>query len=150
MTILQFLEGLSDRQAAHAVRSRIDGKYLLGLELTDAGFDWSVLSEFRARLIAGHAEMRMFETLLSLCRERGWLKARGRQRRDSTHVLSTARALNRLELVVETVRMACRTLESESTGCSMLIASVRTFALESCINACITASRTRSSAATYG
>ena len=53
VTILQFRENLSDRQAAEAVRARIDWKYLLGLELTDAGFDFSVLSEFRTRLLRG-------------------------------------------------------------------------------------------------
>src|SRR5215212_7978602 len=53
VTVLQFVEGLADRQAAEAVRSRIDWKYLLGLELTDPGFDFSVLSEFRTRLIEG-------------------------------------------------------------------------------------------------
>src|SRR5690349_5046127 len=53
VTIFQFLENLSDRQAAEAVRARIDWKYALGLELTDPGFDFSVLSEFRTRLIAG-------------------------------------------------------------------------------------------------
>ncbi len=108
--ILQSLEDLSDRQAAHAVRSRIDWKYLLGLELTDAGFDWSILCEFRARLVAGHAEMRLLETVLAACEQRGWLKARGRQRTDSTHVLTAARALNRLELVAETLRAALNTL----------------------------------------
>src|SRR5713101_4245927 len=51
VTVFQFLEGLSDRQAAEAVRGRIDWKYALGLELTDAGFDASVLSEFRSRLV---------------------------------------------------------------------------------------------------
>jgi transposase len=44
VTIFQFQEGLSDRQAAEAVRGRIDWKYALSLELTDAGFDASVRS----------------------------------------------------------------------------------------------------------
>ena len=51
-TVPQFMEGLSDRQAADAVRARIDWKYALGLELTDAGFDHTVLSEFRNRAFA--------------------------------------------------------------------------------------------------
>ena len=55
-TVLQFVEGLSDRQAADAVRGRIDWKYALGLSLTDPGFDHTVLSEFRSRLIDGGAE----------------------------------------------------------------------------------------------
>src|SRR6266516_3871659 len=75
------------RIPADAVRGRIDWKYALGLELTDPGFDASVLSEFRARLVSGSAEQLLLETLLARCRERGWLKARGRQRTDSTHVL---------------------------------------------------------------
>lgn len=45
VTVLQFVENLSDQHAADAVRGRIDWKYLLGLDLTDAGFDASVLSE---------------------------------------------------------------------------------------------------------
>ena len=75
-------EGLTDRQAADAVRGRLDWKYLLGLELTDAGFDHSVLSEFRARLVAGGGETYLLEALLKSCQARGWLKARGRQRTD--------------------------------------------------------------------
>ena len=76
MTVMQFREGLSDRQAAEAVRARIDWKYLLGLELTDPGFDFSVLSEFRDRLLAGNAEARLLDTLLERCRTLGFRKAR--------------------------------------------------------------------------
>ncbi len=71
ITIMQFREQLSDRQAAEAVRARIDWKYLLGLELTDPGFDFSVLSEFRDRLLAGNAEERSLDTLLERCRALG-------------------------------------------------------------------------------
>src|SRR5688572_11406119 len=88
VTILQFVEHLPDRRAAEAVRGRIDWKYALGLELTDPGFDSTVLCEFRARLIAGSAEQRLPDALLERCRERNWLKARGRQRTDSTQVLA--------------------------------------------------------------
>jgi transposase len=106
VTELQFAEGLSDRQAAEAVRGRIDWKYALGLPLTDPGFDYSVLSEFRARLIAGAAAQRLLDRLLEQCRTRGLLKARGRQRTDSTRVLGALRQLNRLECVGETLRQA--------------------------------------------
>src|SRR5262249_22244001 len=64
-TVLQFVEGLSDRRAADAVRGRIDWKYALGLELTDAGFDHTVLSEFRTRLVQGKAEQTLLDTLLT-------------------------------------------------------------------------------------
>jgi transposase len=110
VTLLQFAEGLSDRQAVEAVRSRIDWKYMLRLELTDPGFDASVLSEFRSRLITGAAEYLLFETLLTWCRTRQLVKARGRQRTDSTHILAAVRALNRIEVVGETLRHALNTL----------------------------------------
>src|SRR3954471_5852071 len=105
-TVLQYLEGLSDRQAADAVRGRIDWKYALRLPLTDPGFDHTVLSEFRSRLIEGKAEQRMLDTLLDRLRELGLVKPRGRQRTDSTHVLAAVRGLNRLERVGETLRAA--------------------------------------------
>ena len=109
-TILQFAEGLSDRQAAEAVRSRIDWKYVLGLELTDPGFDHTVLSEFRTRLVTGQAEALLLEALLTLARAQGLLKVRGRQRTDSTHVVGAIRVLNRLERVGETLRAALNSL----------------------------------------
>jgi transposase len=110
VTILQFRETLADRQAAEAVRARIDWKYLLGLELTDPGFDFSVLSEFRDRLLAGHTEALLLEKFLEQCCARGLLKARGPQRTDATHVLAAIRVLNRLELVAETLRAALNDL----------------------------------------
>src|SRR5918992_4586582 len=79
VTILQFRETLSDRQAADAVRARIDWKYLLGLDLTDPGFDFSVLSEFRDRLLAGSAEERLLDKLLEGCQAHGLIKSRGQQ-----------------------------------------------------------------------
>jgi transposase len=110
ISVMQFAERLSDRKAADAVRGRIDWKYALGLPLDDPGFDASVLCEFRARLLAGSAEQDLLDTLLTLCRERGWLHARGRQRTDSTHVLAAIRAHNRLETVRETLRHALNVL----------------------------------------
>src|SRR5499427_9166817 len=106
VTIMQFRENLADRQAAEAVRARIDWKYLLSLELTDPGFDFSVLSEFRDRLLAGSAEELLLDKLLERCQALGLLTARGQQRTDSTHVLAAIRVLNRLELVAETLRAA--------------------------------------------
>jgi transposase len=110
VSAMQFMENLSDRQAAQAVRARIDWKYALGLELTDEGFHYSALSEFRTRLVQGSIEQVLLDTLLERCQERGWLKARGRQRTDSTHVLGAVKALNQLELVGETLRHALNVL----------------------------------------
>jgi transposase len=106
VTVFQFLEHLSDRQAADAVRARIDWKYALGLELTDPGFHFSVLAEFRARLVAGGAEHLLLDTMLERFKARGLVKPRGKQRTDSTHVLAAVHDLHLLELVAETLRAA--------------------------------------------
>ena len=108
--VLRFAENLTDRQAAEAVRSRIGWKYLLGLEVTDQGFDHTVLSEFRSRVAAGSAEARLLDALLVHCTARKLLKARGRQRTDATHVLAAIRVLNRLECVGEAMRHALNSL----------------------------------------
>ena len=76
VTLLPFRENLADRQAVEAVRARIDWTYLLSLELTDPGFDFSVLSECRDRLLAGSAETLLWDKLLARCRTMGLLKAR--------------------------------------------------------------------------
>jgi len=100
------MEGLSDAQVADAVRSRIDWKYARALELTDPGFDRSVLTEFRSRLLAGSAETLLLDTLLDRLQDQGLLKARGRARTDGTHVLAVVRVLSRLVLCGETLRAA--------------------------------------------
>ncbi len=106
VTVLQAMEGLTDRQAAEYVRTRIDWKYALSLELTDDGFDASVLTEFRERLVEHRAEELVLEPILKLSQERGWLRAGGKQRTDATAVLSSVRALNSLESVGESMRAA--------------------------------------------
>jgi len=112
VTVMQFSEGLSDRQAAEAVRARIDWKYALGLRLSDPGFNFSVLSEFRSRLVEGGKEGALLEKLLEECKQRGYLKVRGRQRTDSTHVLGALRVLSKWERTAETMRAALNALAS--------------------------------------
>ncbi|MFI6663313.1 IS1182 family transposase [Streptomyces sp. NPDC050523] len=111
VSVLQFAENLSDRAAADAVRTRIDWKYALGLELEDPGFDHSVLCEFRARLAEqdGAADQ-LLQVMLDRLVEAGLLRAGGRQRTDATHVLAAVRTLSRLELVGETLRAALEEL----------------------------------------
>lgn len=110
VTVMQFSEGLSDRQAAEAVRARIDWKYVLGLELDDPGFNYSVLSEFRERLVVGQREQLLLDDLLTRLKELKLLKGRGQQRTDSTHILGAVRQLNRIEIVGETLRQALNEL----------------------------------------
>ncbi len=110
VTIFQFLENLTDRQAANAVRGRVDWKYALGLKLEDPGFDFSVLSEFRDRLVAGGSEQLVEQKLLEHCKASGLIKERGKQRTDSTFVVANVRVMNRAELVGETLRAALNEL----------------------------------------
>ncbi|GAB3171996.1 hypothetical protein GCM10027162_13810 [Streptomyces incanus] len=110
VTVLQFAEDLTDRQAAAMAVRAIDWKYALGAELTDTGFDASVLSKFRARLAASGMERVVFDRLLAHCKEAGLVAAGGKQRTDSTHVISAVRDLNRLELAGESVRAALEAL----------------------------------------
>jgi transposase len=103
VTVLQFAENLPDRQAADAVRSRIDWKYLLGLEMTDPGFDYSILCEFRARLVTGDAVSVLLDRLIEVLKDQGLVKTRPSQRTDSTHILAAVRDLSRLERVGKTM-----------------------------------------------
>ena len=106
ITVMQFAEGLSDRQAAEAVRSRIDWKYALSLELEDSGFDFSILSEFRQRLLTKGKETRLLDKMMECFQDKQLLKSGGKQRTDSTHILAKVRHLSRMESVVETLRAA--------------------------------------------
>jgi transposase len=110
VTVLQFTENLTDRQAADAARDRVSWKYALGLELDDPGFDASVLSEFRSRLVTHDQTSAALDLLLDKLSALGLIAAGGKQRTDSTHVLARIRVLNRLELAGETVRAALEAL----------------------------------------
>lgn len=106
VTIVQFAEGLSDRDVADAVRDRITLKYLLGLEYDDSGFDYSILSRFRDRLVEGNSVAILLDALVEASRKAGLIKHRGKVRTDATHILAKIRELSRLELVGETLRHA--------------------------------------------
>src|SRR5919202_6256290 len=104
--VMQYIEGLTDRQAADAVRRCMDWKYALSLELSDPGFNFTLLHDFRERLVRHEGAQQLLDRLLATCKARGWIKTRGKQRTDSTHVLAAIRTLNRLELVLATLRAA--------------------------------------------
>jgi transposase len=108
--VMQYIEGLTDRQAADAVRRCMDWKYALSLDLPDPGFDFTLLHDFRCRLLAHEGAQRLLDTFLSTCKAQGWLKARGTQRTDSTHVLAAIRTLHRLECVLEAMHYALNQL----------------------------------------
>src|SRR5215469_11870297 len=110
VTILQRAENLTDRLAAEAVRTRLDWQYLLGLPLDDPGFDHTVLAEFRAKVAGAGLEQVALDALLERLAAEGLVKAGGKQRTDSTHVVAAVAALNRLELAGESVRAAVEAL----------------------------------------
>jgi transposase len=116
VTVLQRAENLPDRQAAEAVRTRIDWQYLLGLPLEDPGFDHTVLGEFRARVADAGLELVVLDTLLERLAADGLVKAGGKQRTDSTHVVAAVAALNRLELAGESVRAVLEALTAAHPG----------------------------------
>ena len=115
VTVMQYMEGLSDRQAADAVRRCMDWKYALSLELSDPGFNFTLLHDFRERLVRHEGAQQLLDRLLETCKARGWIKTRSKQRTDSTHVLAAIRTLNRLELVLETLRAALNQLSEADT-----------------------------------
>ncbi len=110
VTVLQRAEKLTDRLAAEAVRARLDWKYLLGLSLDDPGFDHTVLAEFRGKVAQAGLEQVALDALLVKLAADGLVKAGGKQRTDSTHVVAAVAALNRLELAGESVRAAAEAL----------------------------------------
>jgi transposase len=114
--IMQYIEGLTDRQAADAVRRCMDWKYALSLDLHDPGFDFTLLHDFRQRLLAHDAAQRLLDTFLTTCKARSWLKARSTQRTDSTHVLAAIRTLHRLECVLEAMHAALNQLRAAAPG----------------------------------
>ena len=112
VTVFQMAENLTDRQAAEAVRDRLSWAYALGLDLADTGFDHTVLSEFRSRVVAHDLEDKVLDLLLARLKEMGLVGAGGKQRTDSTAVVAAVRDLNRLELVGESVRALVETLSA--------------------------------------
>ena len=116
VTVLQMMEDLGDRQAAEAVRTRLDWQYLLGLGLADAGFDHTVLSEFRGRVAEHQLEEAVLDALLAKLAAEGLVRAGGKQRTDSTHVIAAVRALHTTELAGESVRAALEALAAAVPG----------------------------------
>jgi transposase len=106
VTVMPSMAGLTDRQAADAVRRCRDWKYALRLDLSDPGFNFTVLHDFRERFVYHEGSHQLLDTLLEVCKARGWIKVRGKQRTDSTHVLAAIRTLHRLELALDTLRAA--------------------------------------------
>ncbi|MEU5646404.1 transposase [Streptomyces milbemycinicus] len=109
VSVMQFAERLADRQAADAVRSRINWKYL-GMELEGEGFHFSVLSGFRTRLVEHSREQVVLAWLLTRLSGLGFLLAGGRVRTNATHVLALVRDVNRLESCAETLRYGLEAL----------------------------------------
>jgi transposase len=116
VVVMQYSEGLTDRQAADAVRRCMDGKYALSLDLHDPGFDFTLLHDFRQRLVAHAAGQQFLDTFLATCKARGWIKARGTQRTDSTHVLAAIRTLHRVECVLEAMHYALNQLSAADSA----------------------------------
>jgi transposase len=116
VTVMQYMEGLTDRQAADAVRRCMDWKYALSLDLHAPGFDFTLLHDFRERLLAHDAPQRLLDTFLTACKARGWSKTRGTQRTDSTHVLAASRNLHRLACALTAMHHALNQLSEAAAA----------------------------------
>jgi len=110
--VMQYIEGLTDRQAAEAVRRCMDWQYALSLDRHDPGCDFTLLHDLRQRILAPEAGQRFLATFLATCKVRGWIKARGTQRTDSTHVLAAIRTLHRVACVLEAMPYALNQLSA--------------------------------------
>jgi IS5 family transposase len=82
--VLQALEGLSDRDAAMALRTNIAWKVAAGLALDDLGMHYSVLTYWRSRLRASDAPERIFDAVRSVIDATGVLAGKRRRALDST------------------------------------------------------------------
>ncbi len=122
VVIFQRLEDLSDQAMADAVRARIDLKYALHLALDDMGFDGSLLSDFRERLLQHDAGLRVFERVLARLAELGLLSGSDQQRTDGTYLLAATRTLSRLELLAESLRSALEVLAATQSAWLVSIA----------------------------
>lgn len=119
VTVFQYLEKLPDRRAAEMVRVRLDWKYALRQELDWSGFNYSDLCNFRKRLLENEKERLIFDRVVTYLQERGHIKARGKQRTDSTYILGNVMYLSRLEIVWETIRLAVSALISADAPWSL-------------------------------
>jgi transposase len=88
----------------------MDGQYALSLDWYDPGFAFPLLHDFRERLLAQEAAPRLLDTFLAAWKTHGWIKPRGTQRTDSTHVLAAVRRLYDLACVQEALRHALNQL----------------------------------------
>jgi len=112
VTVFQFLEKLPDRAAAEMAVMRMDWKYALRQPLDWRGFHYSDLCNFRKRLLGQGQESMVFEHLLDYLRERGLVRAGGKQRTDTTHILGAVKQLGDIEVIGEGVRLAISELMS--------------------------------------
>jgi len=110
VTLLQFVEKVSDRRAAEQVAYHLGWKYALELELAYQGFHPTVLVYFRDRLEENQASRVIFDGIVDLLIELGLIKRGGKQRIDSTHILGYVKEMSRLECAAETMRLALEEL----------------------------------------
>src|SRR6266540_6742881 len=130
--VLQALEGLSDREAARALRDRISWKVAAGLALDDGGFDYSVLTYWRSRLRNSDRPERIFEAVRDVIVATGVLAKRHRRALDSTllddavatqdTVTQLISAIRRVRRVVPEARAVAVTAHDYDSAAKPLIA----------------------------
>jgi IS5 family transposase len=105
--VLQALHGLSDRETMAAVRTDLRWKVACGLPVGHAGFDASVLTYWRRRLLASDRPNRIFEAVRTVVAETGVLKGKTRRALDSTvldDAVATQDTVTQLIAIIRKVR----------------------------------------------
>jgi IS5 family transposase len=108
--VLQALDGLSDRDAARALRDRISWKVAAGLALTDEGFDYSVLTYWRTRLRASDQPERIFDAVRAVVDATGVLKGKTRRALDSTLLDDAVATQDTVTQLISAIRRARRVI----------------------------------------
>jgi IS5 family transposase len=113
--VLQSLEGLSDRDAAKALRDRISWKVATGLALDDTGFDYSVLTYWRARLRRSERPERIFDAVRAVVAETGVLKGKTRRVLDSTLLDDAVATQDTVTQLISAIRRVRRVVPAAAT-----------------------------------
>jgi transposase len=114
ITILQWRESLSDVETLEACNFRIDWKIALHLAMDDINiFDPSTLCRFRRRLMDHERASLMFDKILNLCIEKGFVKKRGKLRVDATHIVKHINRISTTDLIFCSVKALVEELEEK-------------------------------------
>jgi transposase len=113
VSLLQYLDGVPDRQALDLLRYHAGWNFALNRQLGDEVFHPTTLVNFRQRLLDHHLSAALFQAVLEALLEAGLLARKGRQRLDSTQMFGRVSRMSRLDCVRESLRLALQELSQK-------------------------------------